>query len=122
LHIGQRNVQSQSQQSAPHLTWATGSAATHPSSVGSGLGHYGSSASTLGGAMVYSSYNGGSHYAATSYHHDAYPSGDAYESHNHHHGVSLYGRDPSVGGISNQAAGPPLAPIITQVWVFLVQI
>ena len=113
----QRNVQSQSQQSAPQSTWPSGTASSHPSSVGSGLGHYGTSTATLGSATNYSTPNGsGSHYSATSYHHDAYyPSGDAYESQHHHHGVSMYGRDPSIGGISSQVAGPPPAPIITQV-------
>lgn len=89
-----RAVQTQSQQqTASHATWGSSAAPALPSSNTPGLG-------------------GVSHYTSSSLQHDGYyQPPDLLDAQNRHHGVSMYGRDPSMGSV---APAPP-APVITQV-------
>lgn len=79
-------VQAQSQsQITPQTSWAS-TASANPPSLG-GVSHYGTSSLQ---------------------HNSFYQTSDLLETQNFHHGVSLYGRDPSIGSVA-------AAPIITQV-------
>ncbi|KAI5060899.1 hypothetical protein GOP47_0023404 [Adiantum capillus-veneris] len=128
LPLFERAVQSQGQQSLPQGAWGHSSAASLHGSSGGGLGgtsHYGlpgSGVSGLGGTSHYGApssagpgLSGASHYSTPSFQHESYyPPADNFDSQSHHHGVSIYGRDPSLGGINTQLSAPP-APVITQV-------
>ncbi|KAJ7549776.1 hypothetical protein O6H91_07G068300 [Diphasiastrum complanatum] len=89
--------QSQGQQNASNVPW-TGSSGTTLPSTGPGLGNSSQYTSTLNHESYYQ--------APERRHHDAQ---------NSHHGVSMYGRDPSIGGLKSSVVAPPPAPVITQV-------
>lgn len=128
LFEANRAAQTQGQQSLSQASWGPSSAASLHGSAGHGLGgtsHYAvpsSGVSGLGGASHYAApssagpgLGGASHYSTPSFQHESYyPPADSYDSQSHHHGVSIYGRDPTLGGINTQLSAPP-APVITQV-------
>ncbi|KAJ7519590.1 hypothetical protein O6H91_20G045200 [Diphasiastrum complanatum] len=89
--------QSQGQQSVSSVPWSGSSGATLPST---GPGPRNSSQYTS--SLSHESY----YQAPERRHHD---------SQNSHHGVSMYGRDPSLGGLTSSVVAPPPAPVITQV-------
>ncbi|KAJ7535355.1 hypothetical protein O6H91_12G029500 [Diphasiastrum complanatum] len=88
--------QLQRQQNAPAAPWGNSSGAALPPRTGPSLGN----------SSHYSSNLHDNYYQAPDHHLD---------SQNGHHGVSMYGRDPSIVGLSSSLAAPPSAPVITQV-------
>ncbi|MCO5603024.1 hypothetical protein L7F22_057167 [Adiantum nelumboides] len=127
LPLFERAVQSQGQQTLPQAAWGPSPAASLHSSSGGGLSgasHYGLSGSGISGIGSTSHYgtpssagpvlSGASHYSTPSFQHESYyPPADNFGSQSHHHGVSIYGRDPNLGAINTQLSAPP-APVITQ--------
>ncbi|KAH7277288.1 hypothetical protein KP509_39G044000 [Ceratopteris richardii] len=125
LPLFERASQSQGQQSMSQGAWGPSSGASlHGSTAGgfSGSSHYGLAGSGgLGGGSHYGPSSAGSglgsasHYSTPSFQHESYyPPAANFDSQSHHHGLSMYGRDPGFGGISSQLSAPP-APVITQV-------
>lgn len=86
--------QPQIEENPPHQSWGHNQSSSVPSSGGAGLGN--------------------TQYMASAFQHDNYyqPSDLPLESQGHH-GLSVYGRDPSLAGHS--VANQPPAPVITQV-------
>lgn len=86
-------LQSHSQQAVSQASWGQ----KLPSSAGTGLG---------GGVANYNASSLQNEYY--------YQPADSYDS-QMHHSLSMYGRDPGVGGLNTQVAVAPPVPIITQV-------
>eukprot|EP01018_Ginkgo_biloba_P035768 Gb_12787 [translate_table: standard] len=88
--------QSQMEENLPHQSWGINQSSSVPSTGGSGLGN-------------------SSQYMPSALQHDNYypPSELPQLDTQSHHGLSVYGRDPSLGG--HPVSNPPPAPVITQV-------
>jgi hypothetical protein len=86
--------QPQIEENLPHQSWGHNQSSSVPSSGGAGLGN--------------------TQYMSSAFQHDNYyPPSDLPLESQGHHGLSVYGRDPSLAGHS--VANPPPAPVITQV-------
>eukprot|EP00249_Psilotum_nudum_P024034 c29067_g5_i1 orf=136-1425(+) len=98
LQLFEHPVQSQNEETVSHAPWGHGSANSLLNATAPGLG-------------VPSHYNPPAIHQHDSY----YQTSDILDSKTHHHGVSMYGRDPGLGGLSSSAVAPLPAPVITQV-------
>ncbi|KAH7284007.1 hypothetical protein KP509_34G035300 [Ceratopteris richardii] len=124
LPLFERAVQSQGQEFIPQTAWGPSTAGSSGGGL-SGSSQYGMAGSGVSGVGNSSHYrpsttagpglSSSTHYSTPSFQHEGYyPGTENFEAQTHHHGLSMYGRDPGLGGINSQLSAPP-APVITQV-------